>query len=44
VCAPDLARKLISWEPKVALRDGLARTWEYIKEHILDYKTRIYNV
>jgi UDP-glucuronate decarboxylase len=31
---PDisLAKKLLSWEPKVPLDDGLARTVEYFRE------------
>jgi len=44
VCSAEMARKLIRWEPKVGLRGGLARTWEYIRKHILDYKTGIYNM
>jgi dTDP-glucose 4,6-dehydratase len=34
---PQLARELIGWEPKVTLRDGLARTIEWIESNTHRY-------
>jgi NAD dependent epimerase/dehydratase len=44
VCSSELARELIRWEPKVKIRDGLAKTWDYIQTKILEYKAWSYNV
>ena len=35
---PDIskARKLLGWEPKIALSDGLRQTAEYFKNHQLN--------
>jgi NAD dependent epimerase/dehydratase len=38
------ARELAGWEPRVSLREGLARTAEYVRSHPELYKPDIYNV
>ncbi len=38
------AKKLIGWEPKVSLDDGLKKTIEWISKNIDKYKTDIYNI
>ena len=30
-----LSRKVLNWEPKVSLEEGLRRTYEWIKEEVL---------
>ncbi|MFB3891941.1 MAG: NAD-dependent 4,6-dehydratase LegB [Phycisphaerae bacterium] len=44
VCSAAKARELTGWQPKVALRDGLARTVKYIRAHIDRYKPDLYNL
>lgn len=34
----------IGWQPKINLNDGLLRTIKYIKAHIKEYKTEVYNI
>ncbi|MDZ7372415.1 MAG: SDR family NAD(P)-dependent oxidoreductase [candidate division KSB1 bacterium] len=34
VCNPAKARKLLGWEPRVSLEEGLARTARWIQEHL----------
>jgi len=38
------ARKLTGWRPRVPLERGLARTLEYVRAHLADYKAGLYNV
>lgn len=38
------AKKLINWEPKVSLDEGLKKTIEWISKHIDKYKPNIYNI
>lgn len=38
------ARKLTGWRPRVTLEQGLARTIEYVRAHLSDYKAGLYNV
>jgi NAD dependent epimerase/dehydratase len=38
------AKELISWEPRVGLEEGLARTIKFIQENLSRYKPEIYNV
>jgi len=38
------AKKLINWEPKVSLDEGLKKTIKWISENINRYKPNIYNV
>jgi NAD dependent epimerase/dehydratase len=44
VCAADRIRALAGWVPRVSLRDGLARTADYVRAHMDLYKPEIYNV
>lgn len=43
-CDNTKAKKLLGWEPKITLEEGLKRTIEWISEHINLYKPHIYNV
>jgi len=38
------AKELAGWQPTVSFDDGLKLTIEWIKDHINNYKTDIYNV
>ena len=38
LCNADKARKLLGWEPKVTLEDGLARAAGYIRENLAAFK------
>lgn len=38
------AKKILDWEPKVNLEQGLIKTIEWIKDNIRIYKTQIYNI
>jgi nucleoside-diphosphate-sugar epimerase len=40
----DKIRDLTGWQPTVSLREGLARTAEYVRGHLDRYKPEIYNV
>ncbi len=40
----SLARRLLSWEPSVSLDDGLRRTFEWIREHLDEYRPGFYAV
>jgi len=44
VCAADKMTQLTGWQPRTALRDGLAQTAAYIRRHLDWYKPDIYNV
>lgn len=43
-CDNTKAKKLLGWEPKVTLEEGLKTTVKWILEHINLYKPHIYNV
>jgi nucleoside-diphosphate-sugar epimerase len=38
------ARKLLGWEPSVSLDEGLKKTFEWIREHLSEYRTGSYVV
>jgi len=38
------AKKLLQWEPKISLDEGLSKTIKWISEHVNSYKVNIYNV
>jgi nucleoside-diphosphate-sugar epimerase len=42
VSDPSRARQLLGWEPKVELRDGLARTMDWIERNAARYRTDHY--
>jgi dTDP-glucose 4,6-dehydratase len=44
ICGNDKARRLIGWQPRCDLRDGLAQTIAYVRTHLDEYKTELYNV
>ena len=44
ICSNAKARKLTGWRPRVKLEQGLARTVEYVRSHLDDYKAGLYNV
>ena len=44
VCAAEKIKALAGWAPQTSLRDGLARTAEYIRGHLDLYKPDLYNL
>ena len=44
ICGNAKALKLTGWRPRVPLEQGLARTVEYVRAHLADYKAGLYNV
>jgi len=44
ICGNKKALKLTGWKPRVTLEQGLARTVEYVRAHLSDYKAGLYNV
>lgn len=44
VCGNKKALKLTGWRPRVTLEQGLARTAEYVRSRLSDYKAGLYNV
>jgi nucleoside-diphosphate-sugar epimerase len=40
--SPALARELLGWEPRVDLREGLARTIEWIERNVDRYRVGDY--
>lgn len=44
ICDNSKAKKLLGWEPKYSLEEGLRETINWIKEHKKLYKPGIYNV
>jgi dTDP-glucose 4,6-dehydratase len=44
LCGNAKARRLAGWRPRVTLEQGLARTAEYVRAHLADYKAGLYNV
>ena len=42
LCGAAQAKKVLRWSPTVSLADGLARTAEYIRRHLDQYKTDRY--
>lgn len=44
LAANDKARELAGWVPEVSLRDGIAKTVEWIRRHQDRFKAEIYNV
>jgi NAD dependent epimerase/dehydratase len=44
VCGNDKARRLAGWQPRTPLREGLMQTIAYVRAHLDQYKTDVYNV
>ena len=44
ICDNSKAKKLLGWEPKYSLEEGLKETINWIKEHTWVYKSNRYNV
>jgi dTDP-glucose 4,6-dehydratase len=44
ICSNAKARRLTGWRPRATLEQGLARTLEYVRAHLFDYKAELYNV
>jgi NAD dependent epimerase/dehydratase len=44
LCNADKAKKMLGWEPRVNLEEGLARTVAYIRDHLHLYKPQLYVV
>jgi NAD dependent epimerase/dehydratase len=44
LCNAHKAGKMLGWEPKVSLEEGLARTIAYIRDHLHLYKPQLYAV
>ncbi len=44
LCNYGKAQKMLGWEPRVSLEEGLARTIAYIREHLDHYKPQLYTV
>lgn len=41
---PGLARKIMDWEPKIGLREGLVKTIEWIEKHRERYRPDVYSL
>jgi NAD dependent epimerase/dehydratase len=44
LCENSLARRLLGWEPKVTLEEGLQRTIEWMRENIASYRPDVYAI
>jgi len=44
LCNSGKAQKMLGWEPRVSLEEGLGRTVSYIRDHLHHYKPQLYNV
>jgi len=44
ICGNQKAKELLGWEPTVSLYDGLARTVEFVREHLDLYRPEEYTV
>jgi NAD dependent epimerase/dehydratase len=44
LCNAGKAQKILDWEPRVSLEEGLARTVAYIRDHLHLYKPQLYNI
>jgi dTDP-glucose 4,6-dehydratase len=42
LCDADQARKLLGWQPRVSLEEGLERTIDWIRTHLQRYKAGVY--
>jgi len=44
VCDASLARARLAWAPSTDLESGICRTVEWMRAHLAEYKTQLYNV
>lgn len=44
ICNNKKAKKLLNWEPRISLEEGLKRTKNYIADNLEKYKSEIYNI
>lgn len=44
ICDNKLAKKILDWKPEYSLEKGLEETIGFIKEHLSQYKTNLYNI
>lgn len=44
VCDNRKAVKLLGWEPRVSLTEGLERTMAHLEKNLTRYKSEIYNI
>lgn len=44
ICNYGKAQKLLGWEPRMSLKEGLNRTIAYIRGHLNLYKPQLYNI
>lgn len=45
LCADNSkAKKLIGWQPRISLNEGLSQTIEWVKNNLKQYKTDFYNI
>jgi NAD dependent epimerase/dehydratase len=44
LCNSGKAQKMLGWEPRVSLEEGLSRTVAYIRDYLHLYKPQLYNV
>ena len=44
ICGNAKAKKLTGWHPRTPLEQGLARTAEYVRSRLSDYKAGMYNI
>ena len=44
LCNSGKAKKILGWEPRVGLEEGLDRTIAYIRDHLHFYKPQLYTV
>jgi dTDP-glucose 4,6-dehydratase len=43
ICDNTKAKKLLGWEPKYTLEQGLSLTIDYIRDHLNCYKPALFN-
>ena len=44
LCDNSKAKKILGWQAQVSLEEGLSKTIEWIKNHMNEFKTKIYNI
>lgn len=44
ICNNQRAKKILQWEPRYSLREGLEKTTAWMRENLYRYKSNLYNV